>query len=470
MLERKVKEKAKEEEEQAQTEPLSTGGSGGAITGTSKSAPSTNKNKPTNSGSFTNIQDYVNANQGNSEAFADQTINTLNEGVDSAMNTAQAEVDSYRDAVTAGTVVDNEELRGTDLTDIANDPDKLAEYQAGLNATYGGPDAFVSEQGFSDIDQTSGVINRTDNFSGMNSALQDTYGQYGGYTGGESLLDTTLLTRPKDNRERFSQLRDKVTDEVDQFRTDTQANTEAWTEAAQNTTAATQQAYTDDITADQAALDADLAATVEAVNAARNLEYNNALGGAGRERSVFNNPYEAPLDEDAQWAQLAGPVNKDNFIKYGGDLSAEQAATPEQLASYQALANILNNENLMPTTAAASPDAYNFNEAGYNAAKLEQKRLMDQMKAKYEAAKKELIEGVAAAEMYPNKYEVNLSNPLPKNPFGYATVADLLPHVSDEVRQAVEVLQASAEHREEEIRKWREDQEIRAEEERKKAR
>ena len=411
-------ERKKGDKEEEKTGTLKIGGSGGAITGTSKSAPSTNKNKPTNSGSFTNIQDYVNANQGNSEAFADQTINTLDEGVDSAMNTAQAEVDSYRDAVTAATVVDNEELRGTDLTDIANDSDKLAEYQAGLNATYGGPDAFVSEQGFSDIDQTSGVINRTDNFSGMNSALQDTYGQQGGYTGGESLLDTTLLTRPKENRERFSQLRNRVTDSVDKFEADTKDNTQAWAEAAKRTTDATRQAYTDDITADQAALDQSIQNTVDTTNQQRQADYNAAM--------TPSNP--GILNEAGAWLSTLPEANMGGQVGYGGDVAASQVVTPEQVAQYQALASIVGDTaidgniitNPYSEAAVETPEAYS--QAAVDTYNNQRNQAALQNKEVYDNATNSLVNDINTENMSWDWWTTKL----PANPFGYMFPKDYL--------------------------------------------
>lgn len=145
--------------------------------------------KPTQSGSFVNLQKYVDANSGNDTTMG----NALQQTVQNKANDADKAVNNWQTGA-AKTVADNTyQNNNMDLADMATG--NTGGY-SGTEKDYtdfkGYEDAKNAAQGVQDYTKTV-TSNGT---AGLQTGLRDTFGANGQhYNNGQSLLDATILGR-----------------------------------------------------------------------------------------------------------------------------------------------------------------------------------------------------------------------------------------------------------------------------------
>ena len=181
------------------------GGSGqGATTGI-------NSDSPSSSGNYTNLQNYLTANEGNDTLMgqgAAGVANAAGQGAVQAMDTMQNNANSQ---ISSGTVnVDPEKEK-----QIAFDPgagfqgrisnlskggtDSGGQYNYGgpssVNTTYGGPQSYNEINGALDtagkVGNAQSVADQSKTTPGVSTLLKSAYGQPG-YSSGENQLDTLV--------------------------------------------------------------------------------------------------------------------------------------------------------------------------------------------------------------------------------------------------------------------------------------
>lgn len=191
--------KDEEEENQPGSEQILSGQSGSIEAGGPVVAPRTGAAaKPKGTG-WTNLQQYVSANQGNDARMASGVSDKVSNRAQDAQQTGQTFSSTTNQKVQSGTVNTDDNIIKS-INDapetIVSDQNKRAAFDKQLNASYQGPNSVNEVEGFYDTDtkynQTKDLANSARTFEGRTSLLNDVYGR-SDYTGGEKRLDSFLL-------------------------------------------------------------------------------------------------------------------------------------------------------------------------------------------------------------------------------------------------------------------------------------
>lgn len=163
------------------------------------SGPSPAKqSKPTSSGSWTNLQQYVTANDGNDA----QMGNKIKSGVEQRANQASEMGNQY--STTASSQIDQGTVRDQGIIDavktsptaITQDEQKRAQFDKQWDAYYGGPQQTTDIEGYQQAGQQYNTVqDRAQNAQtqqGRQALLQDEYSRPN-YTRGENTLDSFVL-------------------------------------------------------------------------------------------------------------------------------------------------------------------------------------------------------------------------------------------------------------------------------------
>ena len=289
------------------TPPPSTGGGTGvSAKGTSSSPNFSNNFKPTSSGSFTNLNNYLNANQGwNSSGggLAGQVVSNIN----NQANTTQGDITNAQNAFTdqntqaqnaySGYTPDTATSTATSAVNNAvsntgsDNPDYVSTISNLANAKYSGPSGLESISGDNNLTnlqtQASNLGNeasQTQTESGRYNLLNQMFGG-ANYNSGEQNLDNVLMESNPSQLQTLNgaqRIANNVTSNLNNTETQDQA--------------AAQSAQTND-----AAL---AAATKAALNSAASSYLNTLPGGSA-------NPGTTPLSQYAMGANgiAANPYN-----------------------------------------------------------------------------------------------------------------------------------------------------------------
>lgn len=166
----------------------------------------------TQSGQFTNLQSYLNANKG--QQFGSQVAGKVQGDVDTANKTQQEAGQEFGKQATAGTVNYNEGLAGevkTGALGVQQDDAKRSEFEKMRDANYGGP-RDLTDVGDSYLKSTTANQNAqkaaeaTTTESGQKSLLHNYYGRPT-YSRGETNLDQFLIQNDQSAKPKFEQAR-----------------------------------------------------------------------------------------------------------------------------------------------------------------------------------------------------------------------------------------------------------------------
>lgn len=192
-------EKKKQNGEESATSDTVLGGQSGVITGGAQvsagGAGSPQSPKPTSSGSFTNLQSYLQANQGNSAA------NKIADNVKSANTTArtslgEASTDFNQQVQAGGVTKDTSLVDQVTKTPVGYTSDQKTKFQQQLNANYGGPDNLTEtdkgQQAFKDVTKASQYNQSLKTEPGRFTLLQEMF-KRPDYSKGQQTLDQLLI-------------------------------------------------------------------------------------------------------------------------------------------------------------------------------------------------------------------------------------------------------------------------------------
>lgn len=423
--------------QEAENPELSKAG-GGSFTGGGGPGTAVNKSAGRGSGQFTNLQQYMEVNKPQAEAFVDRTTGGLRSGVEGTQKYIQdEELGGFQKDVSSGTVQDDAELRGMNARDM-NDEQK-AKYSSALTGKYTGPKDFVSNQGFNQLDTQNQQIQNSDSFEGKQQIAKDMYGaDRPRYTRGEQTLDTLFLNQPKDSREKFGGLRDWAGGAVESTKADTLSKASKYVTDAVTTSDAASQGFQTDLASDLTSLDAEIAAATTALNEQRQQDYQNAYNA-----QVAGIP-EA-LDDWSQMIYNQNPeaYGRGGFATYGGDVDAYSAITDDQLAESNALSQLGGTTDKYLGGRQIAPDAYTFDDAKYQQSIQDNRSAGTQAQENFHnvSRNQESLATPKMQELY-NKvgqvgyeaanpeieatYNEIKNKPMPSNPMGYSTYGEYM--------------------------------------------
>lgn len=206
--------------------PVNSGGGGGdgivsSGTAASSAAP-TGSGKPTSSGSWVNLNSYLDANK-DQGAQVGQTIAGT---VEDLGNKAQTSIDTlgtnFNAAVQNNSVKQDQDAVNNAISGAQGlkagqslDDNTFNAFQAQKNATYGGPTDVTGFDGYTDaqknVNTASTAVGQTGSEAGRNVLLQNQYknSSVNGYNQGENNLDQLLLENSPGAQEALHPLQSK---------------------------------------------------------------------------------------------------------------------------------------------------------------------------------------------------------------------------------------------------------------------
>jgi len=311
-----------------------------------------------NSGSWTNMQTYLNANKENTGAMADKVVSNVNQ----QGQTAQTGIDTLNK--TAPGVINK-----VNADDWFTNPDanKKEQYNA-LKTTggYTGPDSVDKIQGYADTQSAAQKAKQQadslNNEAGRFNLLQDAYARPN-YSQGAKKLDNTLLRQDATAKQKFEGANNQWQGILDQFNN---ASTQAG--ANINANLQTAAANKNDLVAGEANARNNLINPIQA-RATQATTDNKALA----DRALADAQDETLSDETMA---LLGLNEGQNL--YGTNLSnymtpdytqvgLNNAATADERAKYQALAAMIGDDSMNQITANGKViNPVNFNKDQFN--------------------------------------------------------------------------------------------------------
>jgi len=251
------------EEQRQQAAQQSSGQAGAPVAGgpqaaDAPSAKSTNSTGGTQSGQFTNLQQYLGANA--NQQFGSQVAGKVQGDVDTANQKQQQAGNEFRTQAQAGTVDYDEQLANrakTNASEIYNDENQRNSFTKMRDARYGGPnqltdvaDAYTGAQGANQNAQKAAQATTSE--EGQKALLGQYYGRPT-YSRGETNLDQFLVQNDQSARPKFQQTREQAGQLEGNFQTLQQQLAGEGQQAAQKTEA-TKQRVAQEFLGDQGAI------------------------------------------------------------------------------------------------------------------------------------------------------------------------------------------------------------------------
>lgn len=186
---------------------LGGGGSGVATAGGNPVATQPGQaGKPSSSGSWTNLQSYLDANSDQGAQVGSQIAGTVNQQAQTAQSDVNSAASDFQNNVNSSTINADPDAVNKAISDATSakagstlDPNDVSGYQAQANATYNGPTDFTQEQGYGqaqqDLNTAQQSVAETGSEAGRDVLLGNQYknSSANGYNQGEQNLDQLLL-------------------------------------------------------------------------------------------------------------------------------------------------------------------------------------------------------------------------------------------------------------------------------------
>ncbi len=192
---------------------LSGGGTGiagpgpvGNVGGNQSAQPQSQANNANNSGGWTNLQQYLDANQDQAASAGSQIANTVSGQAQTAKNDINNDTSDFTGKVNASTVNQDPNAVSNAINDATSakagsilNPDDVSSFQKQANANYTGPTDFTQSGGYGqaqqDVNAASNSLQQTQSEAGRDVLLNNQYGNASpnGYTQGEKNLDQALI-------------------------------------------------------------------------------------------------------------------------------------------------------------------------------------------------------------------------------------------------------------------------------------
>ena len=354
-------EKEKEQQQQGLTKPVLSGG--GGLVGTTGQASS----KPTQSGSWTNLQNYLMANAGQGERMAGQVAG----GIEKQAREQKQALGGLEQEYQRQSVKPSYDLS------------QAQQFKQALGGQYTGPKSLSDIEGYSGV--VSGMkgvgekaaLGKTE--AGRTQLLSEAYArpQYGA---GQKRLDQLLVQGAPGAREKIGSVSgyEKLIEEL----------TPAEQRAAQTYQERTQQAQKEKGKAQE-----EMGKRVKALSGGLQSKYQQLV----QENAATENEIQR-----IRGMQETGIPASNYLTPTYGQASAERVATPEDVAQIRALADIAGGEQYFDPTltnlyynpglaGTATRTQVGFNEAGYKGAVQQEQTRLAQEAAARAAAEQERL-------------------------------------------------------------------------------
>lgn len=184
--------------------PPGGGASAGAAGGAAAAPP-----KSDSSGSWTNLNSYLNSNQDQAAPMANAVTGSVSNEAAGAQNSLNSDVQGYTDAVDAATTKEDPNL----FNAVATDPTSLTaaqqqQFSGDVGAAYTAPTAFApSSTTENDYNTAAEDVTNAGFGAGQAALLQKQYGSDPtGYNQGEANLDQMILGGSADSQNAFKDL------------------------------------------------------------------------------------------------------------------------------------------------------------------------------------------------------------------------------------------------------------------------
>lgn len=380
-----------EQDQPAASQPQQIGTpQGGGTVGSSMSAPS----KPgtgTSSGSFNNIQKYMNANSGFNQAgggLAGKVVGNINQQANTTKQNVQGAQSAFNQQASqnVGQFNNPELLKQAfqDPTKFAQDENNVASFAKARDAAYTGPKGFQDLSGQQNLanlqSQTAGVndlVKQGQSEGGRFNLLKQMFGKTG-YSSGQQNLDNLLMQGNKGQLDQLQGSRRIAADATKTLGSGQQAAQQA---AEQNANLANQVRTNTRNQLNKSVLDqsTDVDARTAAADAAQKaateqFKKNLAEGKMSRADATRfglsdqTNLYNLDLNQFANQAAAAGGVNaqtvanQDDYNKFAAlnKLMGGNASVPSAVANSRASQILSSFSDPTQAGKALGGNAYNF--------------------------------------------------------------------------------------------------------------
>lgn len=321
---------------------------------TGNNAASSDGSKGTNSGSFTNLQQYLDKNS--SLNFGGQLAGKVDEVVTGAQD-AQKDTDSqFKSQVDSSTVKkDDNVIKSLNEDPINTDYDAFVKMR---DAKYSGPNSIVDTDLYQPLyDKTQKAVSSaeaTKSEGGRKALLDENYGAAKGrydYTSGQKKLDNLLIQNDPNSRQAFADVQDKAS-AVNQNLSALQQQLDAYANQGKQATTDTRSAARGAVGIDDAGnltgqgaiggLQGILSQTAQQKQAQQAQDYA-AYQAALKARDYASSGAKLGIDQNT------GPLyNLDlgSYLSRANDVNANTVASQQQAAQLQALAKLAGAQQL----------------------------------------------------------------------------------------------------------------------------
>lgn len=306
------------------------------------------QNKPTSSGRFFNLSNYLKANTGpGQQSLAGKIASNVQNQAQTAKNEIQSGQEQFQKSVAASTP--NQQQTNQYLQQIQQDPSKIdqQQFQQYRDAKYTGPQNIQNaNQIQTNVGNITQTAKQTGSEAGRFNVLRQMFNKPS-YTTGQQRLDQVLL---QSNPQELAKLREtqKIAAQTERELGKTLTGAETAARQAEAQAVATRDAIRGGLNTAATTLQSDLTSRAQAENALRTQQYNQALE---RLRSINLTDSDLEALGLSRGQALYGLKGEQlaNFINKG------QQATTQNIASAQDIARINALKNLSGQT--ASQDA-----------------------------------------------------------------------------------------------------------------
>jgi len=401
-----------EEKKKQDAGVLSQAPQGGQESAIVQGAPEPNQpGQGTKSGSFTNLQSYLDANE--SSKFGKQLAGQVEGEADQASGVQSNAENQFKQRADSSAVGLNEGIisrLNSDPVSLAKDAAAKSEFVKMRDANYGGPKNFSDANDlYSQTNQSTEKANQAaklaNDESGRKTLLDSYYGSGAGkydYTSGQKKLDNYLVQVDPNSREYFKAAQDKADALTNNFSNLTNSLNQYGTQKAQETAQARQTARgalglgeDNSITASSPIMGIlnTAKSRAESLNAQKSDDYNKALAGLRSRDVATGSKYGIAQDRGLFNADLSQYLSQANNIDYN------RAATKEEQARLDALTQLagVDNTYLPNADLAGNYDLTNtFNSGGLDSYINGKRGELDIRKADFDSRKNELQKQIEA--------------------------------------------------------------------------
>ncbi|HEY9661983.1 MAG TPA: hypothetical protein V6C65_26300 [Allocoleopsis sp.] len=346
-------------------ESKKTGLESGVLGGTGAQTPGTQAN---NSGSWTNLQQYLDTNKGSGNAIADETLKGVNQEITNTKGTIDTWAKTAQERANANKVNDvwSDTIKNSSADDIAKiDKDKLLEWKK-LAANWGGAANAQGDLGYDGAkgaaDTTWGKIENANNWQGQQKLAQDTYGKNGRYSSGMGTLDAFVARG--DAQGKFDDFKSGNANFNDNFNT-AKAGVDTTITSAKDSNKANYKNVMDSISARLTGIQGEQDTRATTQNAADKAKFEQAIKD---KITAFNPGKYAGQDFNP------GEIKMEDYMTTG-KLTGSDVATDAEIAALNALGGFDDDAT---TGGYARPQAPNVNS-------MDEAKLQQEIERRYRA-------------------------------------------------------------------------------------